>query len=195
MFVKVAEKLADSLEENEIIKHDDRELYVYGLDQGFSIILNIITTLLIGLIFNTFFQLVVFMAAYIPLRSFAGGYHAKTPLRCYIFSIVMLVFVSLGMKNLVFRDVVNYVVLAISAFIIFVLSPVEDKNKPLDKIELKVYRKRTLLILLAELIICVLFNVIDLHAVFISINYNLAVMSIIILLGMLKSKLSRLFLL
>ncbi|MDE7104637.1 MAG: accessory gene regulator B family protein [Ruminococcus sp.] len=193
--MKVAEKLADSLEENEIIKHDDRELYVYGLDQGFSIILNIITTLLIGLIFNTFFQLVVFMAAYIPLRSFAGGYHAKTPLRCYIFSIVMLVFVSLGMKNLVFRDVVNYVVLAISAFIIFVLSPVEDKNKPLDKIELKVYRKRTLLILLAELIICVLFNVIDLHAVFISINYNLAVMSIIILLGMLKSKLSRLFLL
>lgn len=93
------------------------------------------------------------------------------------------------------RDVVNYVVLAISAFIIFVLSPVEDKNKPLDKIELKVYRKRTLLILLAELIICVLFNVIDLHAVFISINYNLAVMSIIILLGMLKSKLSGLFLL
>lgn len=195
MFVKVAEKLADSLEENEIIKHDDRELYVYGLDQGFSIILNIITTLLIGLIFNTFFQLVVFMAAYIPLRSFAGGYHAKTPLRCYIFSIIMLVFVSWGMKNLVFRDVVNYVVLAISAFIIFVLSPVEDKNKPLDKIELKVYRKRTLLILLAELIICVLSNVIDLYAVFISINYNLAVMSVIILLGMLKSKLSGLFLL
>lgn len=85
--------------------------------------------------------------------------------------------------------------MAISALIIFVLSPVEDKNKPLDKIELKVYRKRTLLILLAELIICVLSNVIDLYAVFISINYNLAVMSVIILLGMLKSKLSGLFLL
>ncbi len=195
MFTKIAEKFANNLEENQIIKHDDRELYVYGFEQVLSIILNIITTLLIGLIFNTFFQLVVFMAAYIPLRSFAGGYHAKTPLRCYIFSIVMLVFVSWGMKNLVFRDVVNYVVLAISAFIIFVLSPVEDKNKPLDKIELKVYRKRTLHILLAELIICVLFNVIDLHAVFISINYNLAVMSVIILLGMLKSKLSGLFLL
>lgn len=173
MFVKVAEKLADSLEENEIIKYDDRELYVYGLDQGFSIILNIITTLLIGLIFNTFFQLVVFIAAYIPLRSFAGGYHNKTPLRCYIFSIVMLVFVSLGMKNLVFRDVVNYIVLEISAFIIFVLSPVEDKNKPLDKIELKVYRKRTLLILLAELIICILFNVIDLHEVYCLVCLNL----------------------
>ncbi|MBD5111521.1 MAG: hypothetical protein HDT42_03165 [Ruminococcaceae bacterium] len=25
------------------------------------------------------------MAVYIPLRSFTGGYHAKTPLRCYIF--------------------------------------------------------------------------------------------------------------
>lgn len=191
MFAKIAEKLADSLEENEIIKHDDRELYVYGLDQGFSIILNIITTLLIGLIFNTFFQLVVFMAAYIPLRSFAGGYHAKTPLRCYIFSIVMLVLVSLGMKNLVFSDLVNYVVLAISVFIIFVLSPVEDKNKPLDKIELKVYRKRTLLILLVELIICILFSVLSIYKPFISITYALVVIGIMLLIGMIKNKIMR----
>lgn len=191
MFVKVAEKLADSLEKNEIIKHDDRELYVYGLDQGFSIILNIITTLLIGLIFNTFFLLVVFMAAYIPLRSFAGGYHAKTPLRCYIFSIVLLVLVSLGMKNLVFSDLVNYVVLAISVFIIFVLSPVEDKNKPLDKIELKVYRKRTLLILLAELIICILFSVLSIYKPFISIAYALVVIGVMLLIGMIKNKIMR----
>ena len=183
------------MEENQIIKHDDRELYVYGFEQGISIVLNVITTLLIGLIFNTFFQLVIFMASYIPLRSFAGGYHAKTPLRCYIYSIIMLILVSVGMRYLFFVDMVYYVILAISALIIFVLSPVEDKNKPLDKIELKVYRKRTLFILLAELIICVLSNVIDLYAVFISINYNLAVMSVIILLGMLKSKLSGLFLL
>ena len=99
------------------------------------------------------------------------------------------------MKYLLFVDMVYYVILAISALIIFVLSPAEDKNKPLDKIELKVYRKRTSLILLVELIICILSNVIDLRTVFISIIYNLAVMSVIILLGMLKSKLSGLFLL
>lgn len=183
------------MEDNHIIKHDDRELYIYGFNQGLNILLNLITTLVVGLLFHNILEVAIFIAAYIPLRSFVGAYHAKTPLRCYIYSIVMLILVSVGMKYLLFVNMVYYVILAISALIIFVLSPVEDKNKPLDKIELKVYRKRTLFILLAELIICVLSNVIDLYAVFISINYNLAVMSVIILLGMLKSKLSGLFLL
>ncbi len=195
MFAKIAERITENMEDNHIIKHDDRELYVYGFNQGLNILLNLITTLVVGLLFRNILELAIFIAAYIPLRSFAGGYHAKTPLRCYIYSIIMLILVSVGMRYLLFVDMVYYVILAISALIIFVLSPVEDKNKPLDKIELKVYRKRTLLILLAELIICVLSNVIDLYAVFISINYNLAVMSVIILLGMLKSKLSGLFLL
>ena len=183
------------MEDNHIIKHDDRELYIYGFNQGLNILLNLITTLVVGLLFRNILELAIFIAAYIPLRSFAGGYHAKTPLRCYIYSIIMIILVSVGMKYLLFVDMVYYVILAISALIIFVLSPAEDKNKPLDKIELKVYRKRTSLILLVELIICILSNVIDLRTVFISIIYNLAVMSVIILLGMLKSKLSGLFLL
>lgn len=195
MFAKIAERITENMEDNHIIKHDDRELYVYGFNQGLNILLNLITTLVVGLLFRNILELAIFIAAYIPLRSFAGGYHAKTPLRCYIYSIIMIILVSVGMKYLLFVDMVYYVILAISALIIFVLSPAEDKNKPLDKIELKVYRKRTSLILLVELIICILSNVIDLRTVFISIIYNLAVMSVIILLGMLKSKLSGLFLL
>lgn len=195
MFAKIAERITENMEDNHIIKHDDRELYIYGFNQGLNILLNLITTLVVGLLFRNILELAIFIAAYIPLRSFAGGYHAKTPLRCYIYSIIMIILVSVGMKYLLFVDMVYYVILAISALIIFVLSPAEDKNKPLDKIELKVYRKRTSLILLVELIICILSNVIDLRTVFISIIYNLAVMSVIILLGMLKSKLSGLFLL
>lgn len=195
MFAKIAERITENMEDNHIIKHDDRELYVYGFNQGLNILLNLITTLVVGLLFRNILELAIFIAAYIPLRSFAGGYHAKTPLRCYIYSIIMIILVSVGMKYLLFVDMVYYVILAISALIIFVLSPAEDKNKPLDKIELKVYRKRTLLILLVELIICILSNVIDLRTVSISIIYNLAVMSVIILLGILKSTLSGLFLL
>lgn len=195
MFAKIAERITENMEDNHIIKHDDRELYVYGFNQGLNILLNLITTLVVGLLFRNILELAIFIAAYIPLRSFAGGYHAKTPLRCYIYSIIMIILVSVGMKYLLFVDMVYYVILAISALIIFVLSPAEDKNKPLDKIEFKVYRKRTSLILLVELIICILSNVIDLHTVFIPIIYNLAVMSVIILLGILKSTLSGLFLL
>lgn len=195
MFSAISESITKKLEEAHAIKSEDREIYLYGVKQGLTILLNLITICAIGIVSKMLWQSILFMAAYIPLRSFAGGYHAKTPLRCYIYSIIMIILVSVGMKYLLFVDMVYYVILAISALIIFVLSPAEDKNKPLDKIELKVYRKRTSLILLVELIICILSNVIDLRTVFISIIYNLAVMSVIILLGMLKSKLSGLFLL
>ena len=179
------------MEDNHIIKHDDRELYVYGFNQGLNILLNLITTLVVGLLFRNILELAIFIAAYIPLRSFAGGYHAKTPLRCYIYSIIMLILVSVGMKYLLFVDMVYYVILAISALIIFVLSPVEGKNKPLDKIEIKVYRKRLLLIMLNELIICVVFKALDINKLFISIVYALFVMSIVLLIGIIKNKIMK----
>lgn len=191
MFTKIAEKLANNLEENQIIKHDDRELYVYGFNQGLNILLNLITTLVVGLLFRNILELAIFIAAYIPLRSFAGGYHAKTPLRCYIYSIVMLILVSVGMKHLFFVDMVYYAILVISSLIIYTLSPIEDQNKPLDKIEIKVYRKRSLLIMLIELIICILFNVLSINKLFISIVYALFVMSIMLLIGMIKNKIMK----
>lgn len=81
------------------------------------------------LIFEAFLKIAVFMAAYIPLRIFVGGYHAKTSLRCYIFSVIMLIIVSIGMKYLSMAEWVYYAVLLAMALVMFVLSPVEDRNK------------------------------------------------------------------
>lgn len=191
MFSAISESITKKLEEAHAIKSEDREIYLYGVKQGLTILLNLITICAIGIVSKMLWQSILFMAAYIPLRSFAGGYHAKTPLRCYIYSIIMLILVSVGMKYLLFVDMVYYVILAISALIIFVLSPVEDKNKPLDKIEIKVYRKRLLLIMLIELIICVVFKALDINKLFISIVYALFVMSIVLLIGIIKNKIMK----
>ena len=60
--------------------------------------INISSALIIGLIFGKFFEAAVFIVAYCSLRSFAGGYHAKTPLRCYVFSVIMLIIVLVGIN-------------------------------------------------------------------------------------------------
>lgn len=86
------------------------------------------------------------MAAYIPLRMLAGGYHAKTPLRCYNFSVIMLIVVSIGIKYISITDWGYYILLATTALIVIVFSPVEDKNKPLDETESKAYKRRTVII-------------------------------------------------
>lgn len=73
-----------------VVKEGDTEKYIYGINQIFVSVLNVSSTLIIGWIFSVVLEIEVFMTTYIPLRSFAGGYHAKTPLRCYLLSLMML---------------------------------------------------------------------------------------------------------
>lgn len=191
MFVKIAERITEELEDNQIIKSEDRELYVYGFNQGITILLNLITTLCIGLLFGSVVELLVFMAVYIPLRSFAGGYHAKTPLRCYLSSIVMLIIVSVAIQYVALEIWMHYIIVAVSAIIIGVLAPVEDRNKPLDEMEMKVYKRRTIFIVIIEIAVFVILDFLKLELIYDSISYELIFTSIVLVLGKYKNMMIR----
>lgn len=158
MFPKLSNKLVDILIGNKTIDPNERELYYYGLNQGLTIILNIITALLIGVILNCFIEIILFMSAYIPLRSYAGGFHANTHLKCYLSSTILLCFIFLLPKVYSFSIFALDIITIVSVCFIIALAPVEDKNKPLDKIEKRLYRTTTLVILIIEIIICILFQ-------------------------------------
>lgn len=161
-------KFVNILINNNIIKKEDAEIYSYGFKEMIFIIINVITTLFIGLIFNKVFEVILFMITYIPIRVYAGGYHARTKLRCYIFSVLMLISVCYILKLYLLKSYLLIVILSIiSSSMILYLAPVEDKNKPLDEIEIKVYTKRTirnLIILLIALCITLIFNKINLSS-------------------------------
>lgn len=150
---KLSRRIGDDLVRSSVVKAEDAEIYIYGINQILVSILNISSALIIGMIFGVFLEVAVFMVAYIPLRTFAGGYHAKTPLRCYMLSVIMLTVVSLGLKYLSLTEWVYYAVDVLAIIMICIFSPVEDKNKPLDEIECKVYKKRAVLIVIAESLI------------------------------------------
>ncbi len=193
MFARIAERITEELEDNQIIKSEDRELYAYGLNQGITIILNMITTLCIGLLFGCVVELLVFMVAYIPLRSFAGGYHAKTPLKCYLSSIVMLIIVSVAIQyvNVTLEIWFNYVIVSVSVAIIVVLAPVEDRNKPLDEMEIKVYRHKLRCIMTVEIAILVFMHLLRFGLCYRSILYALSCTGLLLVLGKIKTYIDR----
>ena len=121
------------------------------------------------------------------LRSFAGGYHAKTPVRCYILSLIMITVVLTGMKYLPVAEIVCYAVLLATVLIVFLLSPVEDKNKPLDEIEQKVYRKCVVFISMVELVICLIFKLVNLDSLSIAVTYSFVILSIMLIAGKIKN--------
>lgn len=189
MFAKTAKQLVVHLEENQIIKSDDRELYVYGFNQGLTILLNLVTTLGIGLLFDSTVQLVVFMVAYIPLRSYAGGYHARTPLKCYMISIIMLIAVSICLRCIVLNHWWYWILVVLSIILIVFLSPVEDKNKPLDEIEATVYRKRAIIITMVEAVLSILFGILHISNLLSAMSFVFIIMSAMLVVGCVKNKL------
>lgn len=186
-FAKLSYKIGDNLVRSNIVKEEDAEIYIYGINQILVSVLNVSSALIIGWIFGVVLEIAAFMAAYIPLRTFAGGYHAKTPLRCYIFSVMMLIVVSIVIKYLSVSDLAYYVILVAGVFIILLLSPVEDKNKPLDEAEHKVYKRRTIIVASAEFLLCLLLKLLGLNNLLVSIIYSFVVLSFMLITGKAKN--------
>ena len=188
LLARLAVKIVNNLVHSGVIKEEDAEIYIYGINQILTSVLNVSSALIIGLIFGVFPEIAVFMAAYIPLRSFAGGYHAKTPLSCYVFSVIMLIVVSIGLKYLHLADWVYYAVLVAATLVVLVLSPVEDRNKPLDEIEQKVYKRRTILIAAVELTLAMLLKLLMFDDLFVATAYSFVVLSLMLIAGKAKNR-------
>jgi accessory gene regulator B len=151
MFFKASEVITEAMIQNHAIKTEDRELYRYGVQQSLLAIMNICTFILIGVVCKVFWQSVVFILAYIPLRHYAGGFHAKTPVRCYLYSIVLITAAFLAIRFIPWTNLICGIILLINLICVLILSPVESVNKRLDALEKKVYRKRSYLITIFEI--------------------------------------------
>ena len=169
MFTKLSDKITDILISNNAVKQEDHEIYYYGVQQGITLLLNILTTIVIALVCGELWQCLVFMLSFVLPRRYAGGYHARTPLRCYIYSNALIFAVLLIIKFFTLGIFICGSLSVISGAIIFFLSPVEAANKPLDEKERTVYRIRARVILVILLVIQVVLS---------SINCNTAVMCI-----------------
>lgn len=187
LLTRLSRKIVNDLTRSDIVKAEDAEIYIYGINQILMYSINISSALIIGLIFGKFFEAAVFIVAYCSLRSFAGGYHAKTPLRCYVFSVIMLIIVLVGIKYLYLTEWMYYVVLLAAALVVIVLSPVEDRNKPLDEIEHKVYKRRTILIAATELLIGIVLKLTGLDNLFVAVVYSFCMLSIMLVAGKVKN--------
>ena len=186
MIRNLAGKTIEKLIELGTVKEDEKELYVYGLEQGFFMIANLLTSITIGLVFSIPWETVIFMASYLPLRSFAGGYHAKTHMRCYFFSIVLTIVVILMIRFIDWSNYAISILAIVTGFIIYILAPIGDSNKPLDKIEVVRYKNKTNLLLITELII--VFSLINSPLKIVSVCVVVALLALSVMLSIGKLK-------
>ena len=187
MFSSIAEKITMHLEANNAFKSEDRAIYQYGIQQGLSIMLNLSTVLLLGIVTGMIWESIIFSAAYMLLRRYAGGFHAKTPARCYIYSSAMVLLALLGIKYVFDSILISICMFIVGSLIIFLFSPVEDKNKPMDAAEQLVYQKRTRFYLIVEIVLDIAMMSLGFKGLYEPISISLFCLGILVALGKVKN--------
>lgn len=103
-----------------LIDEKNSDVYQYGIQQLLTLILNLISFLIIGVLFQVVLPTLLFIFFYAVLRIYAGGYHASTPIRCYLFSNVIVILFIIIFKYLPMTYVeCNFSLLVSSIFIFF----------------------------------------------------------------------------
>lgn len=159
----------------------DVSLYIWALDYLFFNLLTWGTLLFLGFVFNCVPRCLLFLILYLPLRIYAGGFHAKTKIGCYLISAFTFLFVVLYPADTTIHFY-HLVFPCISTCIIYYFSPVSATNKPLDDLEALHYKKMARKILFSEilffLLILLIFNTQITFAFFFSFTIHLSVLAL-----------------
>ena len=144
----LSSKISSKFVEHKIITEDMVDIYKYGVEITISSIIGFILILIIGLIFKSLMQALIFYIIFIILRSFTGGYHASSYLKCnLIFSIVasLVIFFNKAATEVRFSTgIINILFLpALSVFIW--LAPIENPNKLIEKKRRIYFKTRSVL--------------------------------------------------
>ncbi len=153
MLEQLSEWLAKKLVRAGVIAKAEIEIYTYGFFQAILLCLNVATTLLLGLLFRRMILCLLLCLAYIPIRINAGGYHASSPMRCYVYSTAIIALLLAILRWFTIPVACSAALFVGSIFLIWKLAPVEAKHDPLDETARRVFKRRTRMLCLAEAVL------------------------------------------
>jgi accessory gene regulator B len=149
MLNKMSKYIVESLIRNEIILSEQVSIYNFGIEALIFKVINILAILTIGLCFGMVVETITFLISFSMIRIYAGGYHAKSRLRCFMISILIIFFSLLIIKMSILQNILMDIFLLILSFLlIYIFTPSDNQNKVLDSLERLRYRRISVIILL-----------------------------------------------
>lgn len=175
--------------ESRTILEDEVNIYRYGYLLMFEVIINVIISVLIGIFFDDLKTVIFFLIMYIPLRSYAGGWHANKIYKCTIVSSLILVVAEIlviHISNIYALYFVPILVVCIAAIIL--VAPVDTESKPLSQMEKKICKKKMYGIIATQICVLVYMSRITYEKYIIIIGYVYVVQALMLLIEKIKQK-------
>lgn len=139
-----AARLTDQVYKHCPLPEARRPVYLYGFELFLSTASSIVSILILSLLFSVFPSTLLFLLLFCSLRSFVGGYHAKTYFRCFLlthfvyFSVLGAARLLLLIPSEAFCFVLSAGLIVCSVIVMLILAPVKNANHPLSD---SLYRK------------------------------------------------------
>lgn len=127
--------IVEHLIKHSAISEDRKPVYVYGAELTLSTLAGCLSILLISLILQNLLSGLLFLAIFISLRLFGGGYHAETYATCFLISNCIYL-LSMGLAYILERmecSVLTIGLLLAAMLITYVLSPIRNSRHPLSE--------------------------------------------------------------
>lgn len=155
MIHKMAATLSCALANRGIFNSEDAEVYAYGFELMISTILNIVLVIIISFLFSAPLAWLFFLLAFIPSRTTAGGYHAKTHLKCCItFCVAYTIFMLIPIFLSEFMTPLTLVIISVASLItVLLLAPMPASSKPMSEEQRIINRRRSIVIAVAGLLL------------------------------------------
>lgn len=154
MIESVSISISKAWAESGVISGDEADSYRYGLELLISTALNLLAIVCISVVLGHPMMFVPYLIAFIPMRLFAGGYHAGKHWVCILFNAAVYFIAFFVMLHLTDYNsaVFSIAISVIFLIMVFLFAPVEAKNKPLYESE-RVRNRRISLALAAALVL------------------------------------------
>ena len=144
--MKISENVSSILNISGVITKDEAELCKYGLDSFIATFIEIATILILSIALNNFVETVLLFLTFIPLRVYAGGYHADTRLTCFIVSLVVYCVFTVLLKVIPIKLHYLFILIDIvtNLLLVILFAPIVHKNKTFYRL-LKLFHQSFLL--------------------------------------------------
>ena len=174
--------LISKMKKNEIID-GDIEIYSYGLNSFFTLLINIITAVTIAYIVQKYDILICFFITFIPLRSFSGGFHFSSRFVCYIISNFLVLTVLLIQDYLYLNLKIILLISIFASCYLFIVKTSSTKVRLLDTDEIEHYTHKKRFYLIANNVIILLCISIRLYKYATTVMCSIFVTLILVIIG------------
>lgn len=188
MIQKIVDTLIDKQLKNHAMTDEDEKIYRYGYVLLCEVVLNLVIALAIGIVFSKTKAVMFFLGAYIPLRSFCGGWHADKIWKCTVISNVILLVQVYSIENILKYLSIRgmLVIFFLNMVCVFLAAPVETEMKKISQDEKQIYRRKIKLILVLHLITMIITTLFGVNEFVFSMMFVYIIQNTMLLLEIVK---------